>query len=328
MHYLIRSTRLLLLPFLAIFIYAAIPPSLSHAEDSPGHRSIKSVGILMGDLGNPLLVYMSDSAAKKVKELCGPETKISILSCGYDLNTQINQIENLISAKTDLIILNAADSKSIAPAVQKAKAAGIVVVAMDVSAEGGVDATVMSNNVDAGKQAGDYIVQRLKGKGDVVIVNGPNVSSIIDRVNGIQTVFKQNPGIHVLSFEQNAGASRDGGYRVMSDLLQAFPKIDAVFAINDPTAIGCALAATQARRDEFFIVGVDGAAEVQTALKDKMNPIAASPAQDFPGLGSQSVQVGYDIFNGKKLDNPIVLIPIHLLTKDNIGDFKGPLSAK
>jgi ribose transport system substrate-binding protein len=79
------------------------------------------------------------------------------------------------------IILNAADSKSIAPAVRKAKQAGVIVIAMDVSAEGGVDATVMSNNVEAGRQAGEYIVDRLKGKGDVVIINGPPVSSIIGK---------------------------------------------------------------------------------------------------------------------------------------------------
>jgi ribose transport system substrate-binding protein len=323
----IRSTRRVLVLFAA---FATILPSLSTfaADDAPRQKKLKSVGILMGDLGNPLLVYMSDAAAQRIKELCGPDTKITILSCGYDLNTQSNQIENLISAQTDLIILNAADSKSIAPSVRKAKEAGVIVVAMDVSAEGGVDATVMSNNVEAGKEAGEYIVDRLKGKGDVVIINGPPVSSIIDRVNGIQSVFKANPGIKVVSFEQNGGASRDGGYRVMSDLLQEFPKLDAVFAINDPTAIGAALASDQAGRKEFFIVGVDGAAEVQTALKDKANLISASPAQDFPGLGSQSAQVGYEIFNGKKPANPTILIPVQLLTKANINDHKGPLSAK
>ena len=90
----------------------------------------------------------------------------------------------------------------------------------------------------------------------------------------------------------------------MSDLLQEFPKIDAVFAINDPTAIGAALSSDQAGRKEFFIVGVDGAAEVQLALKNKANLLAASPAQDFPGLGSNSAQIGYDIFNGKKPGQP------------------------
>ena len=282
----------------------------------------------MGDLGNPLLVYMSDGAVDRIKELGGPDTRITVLSCGYDLNTQVNQIENLIAAKTDLIILNAADSKSIAPAVREAKAAGVTVVAMDVSAEGGVDATVMSNNVEAGELAGQYIADRLKGKGDVVIVNGPPVSSIMDRVKGVQSVFGKYPDIKVVSSEQNAGASRDGGYRVMTDLLQAFPKIDAVFAINDPTALGTSLAATQAKRGEFFIVGVDGAAEVQTALKDPQSLIAASPAQDFPGLGKESAEIGFKVFQGETPANPTILIPVHLLTKDNITDYKGPLSAK
>ena len=323
----ISSTRRAFILF-AVSAITLSSVSTFAADQTPAPKKLKSVGILMGDLGNPLLVYMSDAAAQKIKELSGPDTKITTLSCGYDLNTQSNQIENLISAQTDLIILNAADSKSIAPAVRKAKEAGVIVIAMDVSAEGGVDATVMSNNVEAGRQAGEYIVDRLKGKGDVVIINGPPVSSIIDRVNGIQSVFKANPGIKVLSFEQNGGASRDGGYRVMSDLLQEFPKIDAVFAINDPTAIGAALSSDQAGRKEFFIVGVDGAAEVQLALKNKANLIAASPAQDFPGLGSNSAQIGYDIFNGKKPDNPTILIPVQLLTKANINDYKGPLSAK
>ena len=101
------------------------------------------------------------------------KVKITSLSSGaYDVNNQTNQIDNLISAGVDLIILGAADSKGIAPAVKRAKAAGIVVIAVDVGAEGGVDATVMSDNKQAGQQAGQYIVDKLKGKGQMVIVNG------------------------------------------------------------------------------------------------------------------------------------------------------------
>ena len=93
------------------------------------------------------------------------------------MNNQTNQIDNLISAGVDMIILGAADSKGIAPAVKRAKEAGIVVIAVDVAAEGGVDATVMSDNKQAGQQAGQYIVDKLKGKGQMVIVNGPPISS-------------------------------------------------------------------------------------------------------------------------------------------------------
>jgi len=75
-----------------------------------------------------------------------------------------------------------------------------------------------------------------------VIINGPPVASVVERVQGCQSVFSKYPDIKVLSKDQNAEGSRDGGLRVMSDVLTSFPKIDAVFAINDPCAIGAELA--------------------------------------------------------------------------------------
>ena len=74
-----------------------------------------------------------------------------------------------------------------------------------------LSATVTSNNYQAGVQAGEYIVEKLGGKGKVVIANGPPVTAVIDRVNGAKEVFAKNPGIEILSENQNAGGSRDGG---------------------------------------------------------------------------------------------------------------------
>jgi ribose transport system substrate-binding protein len=97
---------------------------------------------------------------------------------------------------------------------------------------GGVDATVTSNNVQAGEVSCQYIADRLQGKGSVVIINGPPVASVVERVQGCQSVFSKYPDIKVLSKDQNAEGSRDGGLRVMSDVLTSFPKIDAVFAMT------------------------------------------------------------------------------------------------
>jgi ribose transport system substrate-binding protein len=69
--------------------------------------------------------------------------------------------------------------------------------------------------------------------------------------------FEKYREIKILSEDQNSGGSRDGGLRVMTDLLTAFPKVDAVFATCDPTAIGCELAAKQAQRKEFYMTSVD-----------------------------------------------------------------------
>lgn len=245
------------------------------------------------------------------------------LSSNYDVNNQTNQMDNFVSSRVDLIILGAADSKGIAPAVIKAKAAGITVVAVDVGAEGGVDATVMSDNKQAGQEDGNYIVDRLKGTGQIVIVNGPPVTSIQDRMAGALDVLKNHPDIKILSQDQNAGGSRDGGLRVMSDLLTAFPKLDAVFGVNDPTAIGCELAAKQAKRSEFFIVGVDGSPDAVPLLKDANSSFAATASQDPYTMARKAVEIGYNIMQGKKPEQEVTLIPVQLITKENVNQYKG-----
>jgi ribose transport system substrate-binding protein len=285
-------------------------------------KKLNAVAVTVGDLGNPFFVQIahgSQEAAKKIN----PSVKFTAESSNYDVNNQTNQMDNFIASGANLILLNAADSKGIAPAVVRAKAAGVSVVAVDVGAEGGVDATVTSNNKQAGQLDGKFVADRIKGKGQVVIVNGPPVTAVTDRVAGFLEEIKKYPDIKILSQDQNAGGSRDGGLRVMTDLLTAFPKIDAVFAINDPTAIGCDLAAKQAQRKDFFIVGVDGAPDIVPALKDKESLIAASAAQDPYAMAQKAVQTGYDIMNGKKPAQELTLIPVDLITKDNVDQYKG-----
>src|SRR6478736_4067860 len=285
-------------------------------------KKLDSVGLTVGDLGNPFFVQIAHGAEAKAKEING-KVKFTALSSNYDVNNQTNQIDNFISSNVNLILLGAADSKGIAPAVLRAKQAGIAVVAVDVGAEGGVDATVTSNNKQAGTKDGAYVAERLKGKGQIIIVNGSPVTAVTDRVEGFLEEIKKHPDLKILSQDQNAGGSRDGGLRVMTDLLTAFPKIDAVFAINDPTAIGCDLAAKQAQRKDFFIVGVDGAPDIVPSLKDPSSLIAASAAQDPYTMSGKAVEIGYDIINGKKPAEELTLIPVDLITKENVDQYKG-----
>ena len=284
---------------------------------------LKAVGVTVGDLGNPFFVQVGRGAEAAAKRLGGAGVRATVVSSGYDLNQQINQIENFISSGVNLILLNAADSKGIAPAVMQAKNAGVTVVAVDVEAEGGVDATVTSNNVQAGELACQYIVDRLNGSGNVVIINGPPVSAVIDRVNGCESVFEQNPNIKVLSRDQNAEGSREGGLRVMSDMLTSFNDIDAVFAINDPTGIGADLAAQQAGRDNFFIVGVDGAPEAVEVLKRENSLFVATAAQDPFRMAETAVEVGNNILQGNPPAEEKVLVPVELITRDNVSNYKG-----
>lgn len=289
-------------------------------------KDLTSVGISVGLLGNPFFVATIkgiEDAAKKIN----PDVKVTSVSADYDLSKQSSQIDSFIAAGTDIIMLNAVDAAAIAPAVKRARDAGVVVAAFDVSAPGS-NVTVMTNNVQAGEKACQYIVDQLGGKGDVVIVNGPASSSILDRVKGCKDAFAKAPDIKILSDDQNAQGSRDGGLNVGQTLLTRFDKIDGVFAINDPTAIGFGLAAKQANRSEFIITAVDGAPDIEQELKSGEGLIKASASQDPYTMAGQALDMGYKVLQGETPSPDTVLLEPELITHDNIASYKGWTAAR
>src|ERR1700693_4305177 len=164
-------------------------------------KKLDVVAVTVGDLGNPFFVQIAHGAQAAAKKI-NPNVKFQSESSNYDVNNQTNQMDNFVANGANLILLNAADSKGIAPAVVRAKAAKVTVVAVDVGAEGGVDATVTSNNKQAGQLDGKYVADRVKGKGQIVIVNGPPVSAVTDRVAGVLEDIKKSPDNKILSQDQ------------------------------------------------------------------------------------------------------------------------------
>ena len=289
-------------------------------------KDLNTVGISVGSLGNPFFVATIkgiEASAKKIN----PDTSFTNASSDYDLNKQFTQIDNFIAAGVDVIMINAVDPVAIEPAIKKAQAAGIVVGAFDVSAKG-ADVTVMTDNVKAGAIACQYLADHLKGKGEVIIVNGPQVSSIVDRVNGCKETFAKYPDIKILSDNQDAKGSRDGGFAVGQSLLTRFPKVDAIFAINDPTAIGVNLAAKQLGRNEFIITAVDGAPDIEAELKSGTSLIKASASQDPYTMAGQALDMAAEVLKGNKPAEAVVLLEPKLITSENLGEYKGWTAAR
>ncbi|PBB26668.1 MULTISPECIES: ABC transporter substrate-binding protein [unclassified Mesorhizobium] len=302
----------------AAFAAVAIAPASA--------KDLNKVGISVGLLGNPFFVATIkgiEDAAKKNN----PKVEVTSVSADYDLNKQVSQVDSFIAAGVDVIMLNAVDAKAIAPAVKKAQAAGIIVAAFDVSAPG-ADVTVMTNNVKAGEEACQYLVDHTGGKGDYVILNGPASSSILERVKGCKNVLSQHADIKILSDDQNAEGSRDGGLKVFQSLLTRFDKIDAVFAINDPTAIGAQLAAKQLNRSEFIFTAVDGAPDIEKELSSGSSMIKASASQDPYVMAGQSLTMAAELLAGKKPAEATVLLDPKLITAENLKDYKGWTAAR
>jgi ribose transport system substrate-binding protein len=304
--------------FMSLILAAGVAGAASAQE-------LKKVGISVGSLGNPFFVATIKGITDKAKSI-NPNVEVTAVSSDYDLNKQFTEIDNFIAAGVNVIMLNAVDPKAIAPAVKKAEAAGIIVAAFDVGAAG-ADVTVMTDNVKAGSLACEYIVAQLKGKGDVLIVNGPQVTSVADRVKGCKETFAKNPGIKILSDDQDAKASRDGGLAVGQSLLTRFAKVDAIFAINDPTAIGVSLAAKQLSRKDMIITAVDGAPDIEQELKNG-GLIKASSSQDPYSMAGKSLELAAQILAGKKVEPNVILLDPVLITSENLASYKGWAAAR
>jgi ribose transport system substrate-binding protein len=285
-------------------------------------KDLDSVGLTVGNLSNPFFVYLGKGAEAKAKELSNGKAEVTVVAADYDLNKQYMQIDNFISSCVDLVLVNAASSNAMEASLKRLHDAGIVSVAVDVTATG-FDATVMTDNVQAGREACQYIADKLQGGGNVVIIDGPPVSSVVDRIQGCKGVFAQHPDIKILSDSQGGRAIGEGGYNVIANLLNSFPKIDAIFTTNDPEAIDTDLAAKQLGRKDFFITSVDGAPAVADALKRKDSLIEASSAQDPFVMAEKAVEIGYQIMQGTKPEQDVILIPSRLITRDNVAQYKG-----
>ncbi len=301
-------------------ILVALVAVVSLFATSAQAKELTKVGVMMQTLANPFFVEMVDGVTEAAKKI-NPDCQVISLSGDNDLGKQVGQLDNLVAGGCELIVLNACNTEGIGPAVRRAKEAGVVVIAADVAAAG-ADLTIQSDNWQAGRQAGQYIVDKLGGKGKVIIVNADPVSAVTGRVGGAKEIFAKYPGIEILSDDQNGLGQRDKSLDVMSNLLTAFPEIDAVFAINDPSAIGSGLAIKQAgRENEMFVVGVDGSKDAIVEMGREGSILEATPAQAPRKMAMEAVKIGYDIMNGKKIDSKEILYPVELITRENMNSY-------
>lgn len=303
---------------LRTILLASAVLSLAAAADA---KPITGVGITLGSLGNPYFVALDKGAEAAAKQVA-PSAGVTPVSADYDLNKQFTQVDNFIAAGDNLILINATDQNAILPAIKRAEAAGAAVVAVDVAAAG-ADATVETDNVMAGRLSCAFLAKTLGGKGMVAIENGPQVSAVIDRVKGCKAVLAQNPGITVVSDNQDGKGSREGGLAVMEGLLIRYANLNGVFTINDPQAIGSDLAIKQQHRQGIVITSVDGAPDIVAALKDPSSSIVASASQDPYAMGGMALQIGAAILDGHPPAQKVTLLTPKLVTRETVGSYVG-----
>jgi len=286
-----------------------------------GENAKKTKGIIAytpQTLSNPFFSVIGDHIRAEA-EKNGYE--ILIVDPDYDVKKQSDQIDDFIAKNVTAIVLVPCDRLSVGPAVQAANKAGIPVFTVDAkcAADGvKIEGHVGTDNFQGGELAGKAMIDALGEKGGkVLILDLKRAHSCVLRVDGFKKVInahnKEAAGKIEIVSELDGNGDRTKGYQSTADALQAHEDLDAIFAINDPSALGAYTAVKLAEREaKIKIIGFDGQLDGKQAIKD--GKIYADPIQHPDKMGKQIVQLVVKYQAGESFE-PETLIPATLYTK-------------
>lgn len=265
------------------------------------------IGLVISTQNNPFFVTLKEGAEGKAKDL-GDE--LIVLDSQNDPSKELANVEDLLVKGIDVLLINPTDSDAVVSAVRAANRQKVPVVTLDRAAnKGKVVSHVASDNVLGGEMAGNYIIEKLGGKGKVVELEGiPGTTAARDRGEGFN---KSAKGKLDIVAKQPADFDRTKGLTVMENILQAQPEIDAVFAHNDEMALG-ATKAIEATGRNIMVVGFDATDDAVAAVK--AGNLAATVAQKPAEIGAKGVEIADKI--AKKEEVPAnVPVALELITK-------------
>jgi ribose transport system substrate-binding protein len=261
---------------------------------------------------NPFRATETSSITAQAKKL---GVKLIQRNANADVNTQNSQIEDMIAQGAKALIVAPENSDGLGPALAKAKAKKIPVLTIDRTVSGTACTDFMafigSNFYGQAQIAADDLGQATGGKGNVAVLTGtPGNNVSTDRTKGFQDEVKAKyPNLKIVA-SQTGNFDQTDGQKVMEQLLQAHPNINAVYAENDEMALGALQAIRSAGKKpgkDIKVVSIDGTkqavqdvasgalvADVET--NPRFGPLAFQSLQDF--FGTQGVQPNVIIKDG------------------------------
>jgi ribose transport system substrate-binding protein len=291
-----------------MFIAIALLAASANAAQAAG-----KIALVISTLNNPFFVALSDGAKAKAKEL---GYDLVVLDSQNDPAKELSNVEDVLDQNVKALLLNPVDSDAAKVAIRIATAQHIPVLTLDRAAKGiKVDCHIASDNVAGGALAGNLIVQKLNGKGNVVELQGqPGTDAARDRSQGFHEAIAASPGIKLVA-SQPANFDRTQGLDVMENILQVHPNIDAVFAANDEMALG-AIKAIQASKLNVAVVGFDGTPDGVAAVKD--GTMYATIAQQPTLIGSLGVETADKAIKGQAVPASIP-VPLKVISRASLG---------
>lgn len=276
-------------------------------ESPSGKRYKIGVSIPAADHGWTAGVkYWAEEAAKLHPDIDW------IIEDAKNPDEQIADLENLQGQGVDALVILATESAPITPIAKRLKEAGILIVNVDRGfTEPIADIFIEGDNKAFGRKAAQYIVQKLNGQGNIVILEGIPSTVNTDRVNAALEVFRAAPGIRIVA--QDSGQwNREKAQNVMQNMLVANPQIDAIWAADDDMALGVETALKAAGRDKnVWIVGGGGMKDVVKRVMDG-DPLFPATITYPPSMIAVGMQMAAGTLKAGR-EHVLKFMPKHLM---------------
>jgi fructose transport system substrate-binding protein len=284
----------------------------SSGSSSSGSGSVK-VGLITKTETNPFFVKMKEGAEKEASAK-GASLMSAAGKFDGDNASQVTAIENMVAAGVKGIMITPSDTKAIIPAIQKARAKGVLVIALDTPTDpqSAVDALFATNNFTAGELIGKYAKATFGDKPAKIATLdlAPGVTVGVLRhngflsgwgVSGISSSATQQATAPAVVCSLDTAGDQSKGQTAMENCLQKNPDINLVYTINEPAALGANTALKAAGKDkDVLVVSVDGGC---TGVKAIQSGQIAATSQQYPlKMASQGVDAVVDFAKtGKKV---------------------------
>jgi ribose transport system substrate-binding protein len=224
--------------------------------------------------------------------------------------SQIQQIQNMIAAKVDAIVVDANSETALNPAIEAAHKAGIVVVSFDNTVTSPYAINVNVDQRKFGELGGEWLAKKLGGKGDIVVLSGLAGSPVNKQRwdEGAKKALAKYPDIKVLT-EVNADWDQAKAQQAVANLLPSFPKIDGVYSQGGAMTLGAIYAFKAANRPLAPMVGEANNGLFKTWKAEQKNGFSSVAPSDPAGLGAEALQVAIRALKGEKLAKEVNLDP-------------------
>ncbi|MEY8284517.1 sugar ABC transporter substrate-binding protein [Lachnospiraceae bacterium 50-23] len=274
------------------------------------------VGFTAIDMENPYFITL-ESAIRGTLEEAGYQ--MITRDPGTDPKLQETQIQEMIDAGIDVIIISPVDWEKITPSLEKLKEADVKIVNVDTQVRemDYVDAYIGSDNHNAGFICGEGLIEKCPDGGKIAILECPTQNSINDRITGFEeAIARAENGFEVVE-RVDTGGEFEKALEASQRILEEYPDICAIMCGNDQLAVGAKTAANVAGLTDVVIYGVDGSPDIKKELKKAENQIAGTAAQSPINMGKKAAVTVMNILKGEDYEKE-VYEEVFMINKDNV----------